>query len=269
MKNKIKIIWFILKYGYEKFFYKNFKMYAPSVAGNQEVKGKITIENINFLFPMISLLISKLLFKEKIFNSRSFCKNRSGLNNANKLKKLFNLYGSDKSKYHDYHYIYSSIFKNPIKVKKILEIGIGTNNTTVLSNMGEAGKPGASLKAYRDFFKKSKIYGADIDNQILFKDDRINTYHVDQTKEKSLKKLFKLLGNGFDLIIDDGLHSHTANLNVIINCLQFLKKGGCLVIEDISLNSKSIWETISFVTRFKYKSNLIKAKNSYVFLIFK
>ena len=66
MKNKIKIIWFILKYGYEKFFFKNFKMYAPSVAGNQEVKGKITIENINFLFPMISLLISKLLFKEKI-----------------------------------------------------------------------------------------------------------------------------------------------------------------------------------------------------------
>jgi len=45
MKNKIKIIWFILKYGYEKFFYKNFKMYAPSVAGSQKTKGKITIEN--------------------------------------------------------------------------------------------------------------------------------------------------------------------------------------------------------------------------------
>ena len=54
MKNKIRIIWFIIKYGYEKFFFKNFKMYAPSVAGSQKTKGKITIENINFLFPMIS-----------------------------------------------------------------------------------------------------------------------------------------------------------------------------------------------------------------------
>ena len=61
----------------------------------------------------------------------------------------------------------------------------------MLSNMGERGKPGASLKAYRDFFKNSEIYGADIDSQILFKDDRISTYYVDQTKERSLKKLFK------------------------------------------------------------------------------
>ena len=269
MKNKIKIIWFILKYGYEKFFYKNFKMYAPSVAGNQEVKGKITIENINFLFPMISLLISKLLFKEKIFNSRSFCKNRSGLNNANKLKKLFNLYGSDKSKYHDYHYIYSSIFKNPIKVKKILEIGIGTNNTTVLSNMGEAGKPGASLKAYRDFFKKSKIYGADIDKKILFKDKKILTKYVDQTDHQSIKKLFKSYGDRFDLIVDDGLHSHIANLNLFIYSLEFLKKGGCFVIEDISLKSKTIWLTISTILSFKHKCFLIKCKRSYVFLIYK
>ena len=99
MKNKIKIIWFVLKYGYEKFFYKNFKMYAPSVAGSQKIKGKITIENINFLFPIISSLISKLFYKKRIFDSRSFCKKRAGLNNANKLKKLFSFYGSDKSKY--------------------------------------------------------------------------------------------------------------------------------------------------------------------------
>ena len=47
MKNKIKIIWFIIKYGYEKFFFKKFKMYAPSVAGSQKTKGKITIKRKN------------------------------------------------------------------------------------------------------------------------------------------------------------------------------------------------------------------------------
>ena len=141
----------ILKY--IKFFLKNFEMYAPSVAGNSKLKGKITIDNINNIFPSIYLLIEKLGLEKENILSKSFCKSKKKLRQASKLKKLFDIYGSDKSKYHDYHYIYSSIFKNPSKVRKMLEIGIGTNNTSVLSNMGEKGKPGASLKAFRDFFK--------------------------------------------------------------------------------------------------------------------
>ena len=57
--------------------------------------------------------------------------------------------------------------------------------------MGKLGKPGASVKAFRDFFPEAKIFGADIDKEILFKDKRINTYHVDQTDLKSLKTLQK------------------------------------------------------------------------------
>ena len=134
---KHKLIWFIIKYGLEKFFLKNFEMYAPSVAGNSKVKGKITIDNINNIFPSIHLLIEKLGLKKEIILSKSFCKSKKKLQQASKLKKLFNTYGSDKSKYHDYHYIYSSIVKNNQRVKKILEIGIGTNNTIFYQTWGK------------------------------------------------------------------------------------------------------------------------------------
>ena len=49
---------------------------------------------------------------------------------------------------HNYHLVYSALFKNKNNVKKILEIGIGTNNTKLISNMGQNGIPGASLRAF-------------------------------------------------------------------------------------------------------------------------
>jgi len=269
MKKKIKLIWFIIKYGFEKFFTKNFEIYAPSIAGNSKKKGQITIDNINKIFPTIYLLIKKLGLKQEIVFSKSFCKNKKKIKQAIRLKKLFDFYGSDKSNFHDYHLIYSSLFENTLEVKKILEVGIGTNNINMLSNMGESGKPGASLMAFRDFFIKSKVYGADIDKEVLFEDKRIKTRYVDQTSFKSIKKLYKSFGGNFNLIVDDGLHSHTANLNLIIYSMGFLRKGGCLVIEDISLKSKSIWQTISVIVGFKYKCSLVKCKKSFIFLIYK
>ena len=109
------------------------------------------------------------------------------------MKKYFNKYGSDKSSTHNYHLIYGSLFKKNNKVKKILEIGLGTDDEKIISNMGRYGKPGASVRAFRDFFKSAQIYGADIDKKILFKEDRINTFYVDQSNIKSLETLFKRL----------------------------------------------------------------------------
>ena len=56
MKKKLSLIWLIYKYGLEKYFLKNFKMYAPSVAGDSKLKGKHTIETINLIFPLLSLI---------------------------------------------------------------------------------------------------------------------------------------------------------------------------------------------------------------------
>ena len=269
MKKKLSLIWFIYKYGIEKYFLKNFKMYSPSVAGDSKLKGKHTIDTINLIFPLISKLLLKLNIKSKIINSKSFCERKKRKKKSLAIKKLFDFYGSDKANHHDYHLIYSSIFLNNLRVKKILEIGLGTDNENLLSNMGVNGKPGASLKAFRDFFKNAKIYGADIDKNILFKDLRIKTSYADQTSQASMRKLFKKFGNNFDLIIDDGMHSPLANLNLILSSIEYLKKGGCLVIEDINHNSISIWETISSIIVIKYKNFLIKCKEAYIFIIYK
>ena len=129
-------------------------------------------------------------------------------NIATKNKPDFKKYNKEER---NYKYALDIQFKSKLKTgvpyefidKKILEIGLGTDNENLLSNMGKQGKPGASLKAFRDYFKNSKIYGADIDKNILFSDLKIKTSFVDQTNQKSMDLLFKKFGGNFDLIIDD------------------------------------------------------------------
>jgi len=131
-----------------------------------------------------------------------------------KLGSLFTFHGSDKATIHDYYLIYASIIndiQNPNI--KIFEIGLGTNNTDVVSTMGTNGKPGASLRAFRDYIDDSYIYGADFDHRILFEEKRIKTFFVDQTNPKTFSDLSKKINLEFDLMIDDGLHSPNANLN--------------------------------------------------------
>ena len=59
---------------------------------------------------------------------KKFNKNINSKNDSKLLKKIFNEYQSDKSKTHNYHLIYGSLFKKRTEVKKVLEIGLGTNN---------------------------------------------------------------------------------------------------------------------------------------------
>ena len=79
-------------------------------------------------------------------------------------------------------YIYFEIFSH-IKVNTLFEIGLGTNNINVRSNMGLDGKPGASLRAFRDYLNIN-VYGADVDKGILFEEDKIKTYFIDQLAKK-------------------------------------------------------------------------------------
>ena len=260
MKKNLSIKWLVVRDGIEKFLIKNFEIYVPSSAGNFKEIGFHTQIGINKIFPILSKLINTLKKKKEIVSVEKFSKKRGLKKNTELIKNYFMKYDSDKSKIHNYHLIYGSLFKKRNKIKKVLEIGLGTDNEKLISNMGRLGKPGASVKAFRDFFPKAKIYGADIDKEILFKDKRINTYYVDQTNLMSLKNLYKKIGSNFDLIIDDGLHASYANINVIISSLKFLKKKGFLIIEDIPFKTIPIWEVVIDILDKKYESHLIKTK---------
>jgi SAM-dependent methyltransferase len=189
------------------------------------------------------------------------------LNNENckKLKNLFNQYGSDKTRTL-LVYIYFEIFNN-FKINSLLEIGLGTNNIKVRSNMGLDGKPGASLRAFRDYLG-IKIYGADVDKSILFEEKNIQTYFIDQLENKTIRNIKEYIPK-LDLIIDDGLHQPDANLNVILELLDHLNPNGILVIEDIEPNFVHIFKIIEKIYNDSdyYKSSLIEMKNGYCLLI--
>ncbi len=183
------------------------------------------------------------------------------------LAGLFRQFGSDKSTAHDYHVLYSSIL-DPMTAKAMLEIGLGTNNVRLPSNMGRGGRPGASLRAFRDYLPAARIYGADVDANILFDDDRIESFAVDATDSESLKRLFEEVGQDLDLVIDDSLHSPIANLRVLSTALSRLRKEGWLVIEDIGPEKRVIWELIGrLIPRSEFQPWLIQTRQCLVFAV--
>lgn len=176
------------------------------------------------------------------------------------LKNLMNHHGSDKggkNNHHNYADVYSDMFGHKKhKVKNILEIGLGSNDVNVPSNMGIKGVPLASLRAWRDFFKNANIYGADIDKKILKNEDRIFTFFVDQNDKSSIKKMFDQIPcKKFDIILDDGLHEFNANINLFENAIDFLDDEGIYIIEDVYYKDKS-----KFI-------NYLKNKNFYYSII--
>lgn len=163
-----------------------------------------------------------------------------GYNKKTDMCKLFLDNGSDKSSWHNYTTLYDILFSDFIgKNINFFELGLGTNNTNIPSNMGKDGTPGASLYAFREYFKNANICGADIDDKILFEDDGIWTFYVDQTDPDAIKNLWDCFEDTqFDVIIDDGLHAFYANKIFFEESFHMLKDGGLYIVEDILLNDK-------------------------------
>jgi hypothetical protein len=166
------------------------------------------------------------------------------------LCKIMGECGSDKGNYHiktswhNYTLLYSKILSN-IRYDnlRIFELGLGTNNINIKSNMGKDGKPGASLYGWSIYCPNSQIFGADIDKNILFQTDRIKTYYCDQLDAQIIKEMWSNpeLNEPFDIIIEDGLHEFEANVTFFENSIHKLKQGGYYIIEDIIGSIIPIW----------------------------
>jgi hypothetical protein len=183
-----------------------------------------------------------LLSKNSKYQTKIFHLGRANL----ELARLCDLYGSDKGEVrlaehpypgpsHSYVEYYSQIFSHcRNKVTKVFECGIGTNNPSLESSMGKNGKPGASLRVWRDYFPNAIVIGADIDSDILFEEDRIKTYYVDQKNPESISALWEQIGvSEFDIMIDDGLHTFEAGSTLCLNSIEKLASDGVYIIEDV------------------------------------
>lgn len=166
---------------------------------------------------------------------------------ALELCKLFDIRGSDKGSYHQYHKLYAAIFEM-VKLRSnksgaLLEIGLGTNNPELPSTMGLKGRPGASIRAFKDFCPALKVVGADIDESIIV--EGFETFIIDQLNPYSFDLIEKEFPDGFDVIIDDGLHSPHANLTSLGCGLKLLRERGIFVVEDVPNRALLFWDSVA------------------------
>ena len=161
---------------------------------------------------------------------------------ATPLCRIMGAHGSDKgsvnitTSWHNYTTLYYALLnKKRERIQRVFELGLGTTDAAIPNNMGPNGKPGASLRGWAEFFPHADIRGADIDQRILFEEDRIKTYYCNQLDPSVIRNMWQLedLQEPFDLIVEDGLHTYEANVCFFENSIHMLKMGGLYIIEDI------------------------------------
>ena len=155
-------------------------------------------------------------------------------------------YGSDKGglkSWHNYTTVYSALFKKyrnrPVR---IFEMGLGSNSPEIPFTMRN-GRPGASLRGWRELFPRAQVYGADIDRGSLFQEKRIKTFYCDQLDPAVIRQLWSQpdLRDPLDIIIDDGLHTFEGNTCLLEASLDHLSPGGVYVVEDIKRGTIHSW----------------------------
>jgi hypothetical protein len=140
---------------------------------------------------------------------------------------------TDKDFTHNYYDAVYEKFLSPIRynVRSVCEIGIGG----FYKEMNWL--PGNSLKVWRDYFPNAQIIGGDIDKDILFEEERIKTFYIDQTNLTSVQDFWNKVDlDNFDLILDDGLHTTDAGIKLFTQSYEKLSPLGFYIIEDVGMH---------------------------------
>ena len=194
----------------------------------------------------------------------------------NELKTLYGKYQCEKE-----NNGFCEIFENFIKTlsnveSSILEIGVGTISTIPLDGMNHVPsnmcgwkannpdyEPGNSLRTLRDFTKKTKIYGVDVQTDCKILEERIETHLFDSRNPKKSKDF--IVDKSFDLIIDDGDHDPNIRIITFSNFHESLKDNGYYVIEGL-IGREFLEEYFSSIeTPYIIKENfmIINKKNNF------
>ena len=245
-------------------FVQRYPSFSPGSRGQYSVLARMTLQTLDRIASDLATL-AKLggirSTREAILDRGTDFEDEVGL-----LGTRLENHGSDKVR-HGYHRLYAELLSPREDIKRILEIGMGTNNEDTVSHMTTNGRPGASLRAFRDFCPQAEIFGADIDSRILFEEERVKTYQVDQLNYDSLDRLEAVLPGNFDLIIDDGLHAPDANIATLMMGMRLVKPGGWIVIEDVKPAAEAIWEVVSALLPSNFEAHIIQANFELVFAV--
>lgn len=141
------------------------------------------------------------------------------------LVECFDMYNCDKgSRKHRYDRVYEPALANLWDAPfRMLEVGVFK---------------GASLQAWVEYFPNASFVGIDIFERVdipnipILNHPRVSWVQCDSTEPVS-GEFKNLAGRGFDVIIDDGLHTFDAQRQTFENLIPFLKEGGVYFIEDV------------------------------------
>lgn len=245
---------------------KSIRAYIPNSSGGMDVRLALAEQAVAQTPDLIAAVAEHFSASAIMRSTSTGFAEMVGAGDAGALAVEFNAQSSDKASVHDYHHVYAAILRDLGDVSAVLEVGMGTNHEDVVSNMGALGVPGASLRAWRSYLPHAQIFGADVDRRILFTDERIQTFLVDQTKMTSVDALASELPDDLDLVIDDGLHSPNANLAILLLGLRKVRPGGWIVIEDICEEAGSLWSAIAGLFPPAWRTYLVSTQgNAYMF----
>lgn len=142
------------------------------------------------------------------------------------LMEIFDKYNCDKgSRRHRYDRVYEPSLQHLKNQKiKILEIGI---------------LKGESLESWLDFFPNATIIGIDIFTRVpankisILQHSRISWCNCDSISGPNDNFRTLVSDDKFDIIVDDGLHTHDSQRKTFENFIPYLKDDGIYFIEDV------------------------------------
>ena len=129
-------------------------------SANDDTHKHLWIQGASQFIPRLNQLLTHIEYIPTILPITYFVSAAHTEADAWVLGNILKCHLSDKSTTHTYHILYSYIFHQLGKDAplKLLEIGLGTNNPALISSMGSAGRPGASLCISRIFAKCISIW---------------------------------------------------------------------------------------------------------------
>lgn len=154
------------------------------------------------------------------------------------IKALLDAQGTDKGRWYGGLY---DVLLSPVReyIRCVVEIGVGTMVPGAPSSMVGWGadnyRPGASLRAWRDFFPNAHIHGVDIAADTRIDSEfRITTHLCDSSNPDQVATMLKAVTPLIpDLMIDDGCHALPAQIATFRNFFPALRAAGLYVVEDV------------------------------------
>lgn len=127
-------------------------------------------------------------------------------------------YGTQKcSLCHDFLIHYErALHLRPVKV--VIEIGVDR---------------GASLRTWAEFFPDARIYGVDVNSQLLFDEGNIWCVLGDQARPDQIRDQFWLNGIEADLFVDDGSHVWSHQIETYETIFPMMRSGSIYIVEDL------------------------------------